>query len=210
MARYASEKLKEKRREEILNACEKLYRTLSFKEITMKEISEETSFTRPSIYNYFQTKEEIFLALFAREYDKWIADLNELRDSHPVISPLALADGLSRTLEKRGLLLKLLSMNLYDMEANSREENLAEFKARYGASIRAVKGCLDRLSPALNEDEKHTFLYSFFPFMYGIYPYTSVTEKQKSAMEKAGVGFAYHSVYELSFATLKKLLPERS
>ena len=57
MARYASEELKGARREEIINACEKLYQTLSFKEITMKEISVDTSFTRPSIYNYFQTKE---------------------------------------------------------------------------------------------------------------------------------------------------------
>ncbi|MBR6091068.1 MAG: TetR/AcrR family transcriptional regulator, partial [Anaerolineaceae bacterium] len=44
------------RREEIINACEKLYQTMSFKEITLKEIGNETSFSRPAIYNYFQTK----------------------------------------------------------------------------------------------------------------------------------------------------------
>ncbi|MBQ7671297.1 MAG: TetR/AcrR family transcriptional regulator, partial [Clostridia bacterium] len=52
------------REEEILNACEKLYERMNFKEITIKEIGAETSFSRPSIYNYFQTKEEIFLKLF--------------------------------------------------------------------------------------------------------------------------------------------------
>ena len=45
------------RKEEIINACEKLYKTMSFKEITMKEIANATSFTRTSIYNYFQTKD---------------------------------------------------------------------------------------------------------------------------------------------------------
>ena len=68
-----SGKMSASRREEIVNACEKLYETVSFREITLKTISEETSFSRPSIYNYFSTKEEIFLALFAREYDRWIA-----------------------------------------------------------------------------------------------------------------------------------------
>ena len=34
------------RREEIINACEKLYQTMSFKEITLKEIGQETSFSR--------------------------------------------------------------------------------------------------------------------------------------------------------------------
>ena len=59
------------RREEIVNACEALYQTMSFKDITLKEIGSVTSFSRPTIYNYFQTKEEIFLALYEREYDRW-------------------------------------------------------------------------------------------------------------------------------------------
>ena len=59
------------RREEIVAACEQLYQTMSFKDITLKEISSVTSFSRPTIYNYFHTKEEIFLALYKREYVRW-------------------------------------------------------------------------------------------------------------------------------------------
>lgn len=206
MARYASEKLKEARREEIVSACEKLYKTLGFKEITMKEIGLETSFTRASIYNYFQTKEEIFLALFAREYDKWTEELNELYEKNEVLTNETFAEKLSLTLEKRKLMLKLLSMNMYDMEESSREENLAEFKVSYGMSIQAVKRCLDRLTPARSEEEKESFLYSFFPFLFGLYPYAEVTEKQRKAMEKANVGFVYHSVFDLSYNTIKNLL----
>ena len=46
------------RREEIINACEKLYENNNFKDITIKNIGEETTFSRTSIYNYFHTKEE--------------------------------------------------------------------------------------------------------------------------------------------------------
>ena len=66
------------RREEIVNACEQLYQTRSFKEITLKEIGKVTSFSRPTIYNYFQTREEIFLALFQREYDRWNEELEAI------------------------------------------------------------------------------------------------------------------------------------
>ena len=52
------------REEEIMGACQRLYQTMSFKDVTIKEIGAVTSFTRTSIYTYFQTKEEIFLALF--------------------------------------------------------------------------------------------------------------------------------------------------
>ena len=41
------------RREEIITACETLYQTMGFREITIKEIADYTSFSRPSIYNYF-------------------------------------------------------------------------------------------------------------------------------------------------------------
>ncbi len=63
------------RRSEIISACEKLYETVSFKDITLGEISKETSFSRPLIYNYFETKKEIVLALMQREYDLWNCSL---------------------------------------------------------------------------------------------------------------------------------------
>ena len=62
-----SEERTNARKEEIINACKTLYQTMSFKDITIKEIGNVTSFSRTSIYNYFETKEEIFLALLTRE-----------------------------------------------------------------------------------------------------------------------------------------------
>ena len=70
-----SRKIVETRPEEIVNACRKLYKTMSFHEVTISRISEETSISRPSIYNYFQTKEEIFLALLKDEFDRWTTSL---------------------------------------------------------------------------------------------------------------------------------------
>ena len=122
------------KREEIINACEQLYRTMSFREITLKEIGKITSFSRPTIYNYFETKEEIFLALFQREYERFADDLDALCRREATLPLESLASELARALENRPLMLKLLSMNLYDMEANSRMERLVEFKTAYGES----------------------------------------------------------------------------
>ena len=123
------------RKEEIVNACEQLYQTMSFKDITLKEIGAVTSFTRTSIYNYFQTKEEIFLALYEKEYDRWNEELIAIFEEHETLSAEALADLLAKTIANRPVLLKLLAMNNYDMEANSRPELLASFKRAYGASM---------------------------------------------------------------------------
>ena len=53
----------ESRPDEIVEACRQLYQNHTFHEITLKDISDRTSLSRPSIYNYFATKEEIFLEL---------------------------------------------------------------------------------------------------------------------------------------------------
>ncbi len=58
----------------------------------------------------------------------------------------------------------------------------------------------------MDEQARQAFIYSFFPFIYGIYPYTVVTDKQKNAMEKAGVDFAYYSIEEIAYTCAKKLL----
>ena len=194
------------RREEIINACQRLYQTMSFKEITLKEIGAETSFSRPTIYNYFQTKEEIFLALYEREYDLWNAELEAILSENELLSKAGLAEKIARSLEKREQLLKLLAMNNYDMEANSRHELLASFKGAYGRSLENMDRILEKFCPELDTAQRLSFRLVFFPFMFGIYPYAAVTEKQRSAMEQAGVDFRYLSIYELTLACLHRLL----
>jgi len=201
-----SAELTNARREEILAACRKLYESRSFKDITLKEIGQKTSFTRTSIYNYFETKEEIFLALFQREYELFAEDLDGLCGREDALDADALASELARALERRPLMLKLLSMNLYDMEANSRRERLVEFKVAYGESKDALDRCLQKFVPELGVQGRQTFLYAFLPFVYGLYPYTVVTDKQREAMKEAGIAYVYMSTYEMARTFIRTLL----
>ena len=201
-----SAELTNARREEIISACAQLYQTMSFKEITLKDIAGATSFTRTSIYNYFQTKEEIFLALMQKEYERWMAALDDLAASYTVMSVEAFSGALAHTLEKRGMLLKLLSMNHFDMEENSRPECLREFKEAYGASIEALRRCLVKFFPGMDAKARQDFLYAFLPFLYGLYPYTTVSGKQRQAMAEAGLDFVYMSVYDMACNCVRALL----
>ena len=75
-----------------------------------------------------------------------------------------------------------------------------------GASLDAVTRMVKKYIPEMNEAGRQQFLYAFFPFIYGIYPYTSVTEKQKAAMAQAEIPYVYQSAYDLTYTCLKKLL----
>ena len=201
-----SEELTIARKEEILDACATLYETMGFRDITIRDIGAKTSFTRTSIYNYFQTKEEIFLALLQREHEVWSADLEELARWDKALSVEEFAHELARTLEKRGCMLKLMSMNLYDMERNSRLENLAAFKQAYAGALQAVILCLETFFPRMGAGEVRDFLYAFFPFLFGVYPYTTHTDKQLEAMKLAHVDYTPHSIYEIVDSFVQKIL----
>ena len=201
-----NDEIVEDKKEEIVKACEELYKETSFKDITIKGIGEQGKFSRTSIYYYFQTKEEIFLALFKQEYEKWINDLEKIYNQNEKLTKEDFAEKLAHTIEKRKNLLKLLSMNLYDMEENSRIEELTKFKEAYGRAVKMVKKCIDKFFKEMTEEEKEKFIFSFFPFMYGIYPYAEVTEKQKEAMKNANIPFKSQTIYEITYNGLLKLL----
>ena len=198
-----SPELTASRKEEIVNACEKLYQTMSFKEITIKDIGAVTSFTRTSIYNYFQTKEEIFLALMQREYELWAEEMNELAKENETMTTEEFSSALAHSLEKHEQLLKLLAMNHYDMEENSRPEWLTEFKVAYGASLDAVRVCVRKFFP---ETDCESFIFVFFPFLFGVYPYSVATQKQLDAMRDAKMKFRMHSIYEIIYSCVMQLL----
>lgn len=196
----------DKNKNEILSACERLYETHNFKDITIKDIGDKITLSRPSIYNYFETKEEIFLLMFQKEYEEWTKDLKSIINNNASLTKKEFASLLAYTLENKKRLLKLLSTNMYSIEENSRIENLVEFKKAYKEAVHTVKLCINKFFPSKNENEVMEFLYTFFPFMYGIYPYTIVTDKQKVAMEKAGIDFKYYSIYEMAYNGILKLL----
>ena len=202
----ASEELTRTRRKEIIDACRRLYERMSFRDITIKDIGAETSFTRTSIYNYFQTREEIFLGLLKQEFDDWCKDLESLSSPGSPLTAQAFAERLSDSLERRSTMLKLLSMNLYDMEANSRLEELTSFKLSYGESMKLLRSGLKSLSPGISPEAEEGFIYAFYPFLFGIYPYTNATQKQQEAMRLTGIKYPTYTIKELSYSFISRQL----
>lgn len=195
----------DKRREEIMDACEKLYETKGFHSITIKDISVETSFSRPSIYNYFQTKEEIFLGILTREYLKWNRDIENIIEDKKQLNGDKLAKEIAKTMEQRKTLLKISAMNLYEIEENSRDELLVEYKKAFKESVEIFDNCLKKNLLDISSKRREQIRYAFFPYMYGMYPYAYPTEKQISAMDEVGLSHADVTIYELTYQFLKLL-----
>lgn len=193
---------------EILTATKKLINEgYYYKDINIKKIGTVTSFSRPSIYNYFETKEEIFLSLLTNEYLAWADELFSLNDYSSTFSQKQYINQLAQSLDDRPLMLKLLSNNLTDFEEKSRIEVIVKFKASYGRTMDAVDSNIQVYFPEMSKEDRMLFRYTFFPSLFGLNPYSIGTPKQQEGLHLAGVDFTYFSVYELTRNLLMKILP---
>ena len=158
-----SEERTNARKEEIINACEMLYQTMNFKDITIKEIGNVTSFSRTSIYNYFETKEEIFLALLKREYDAWILDLHKIVEEHESMDDEQIASAIAKSLDQRHSTSEdTFHRIIMIWRKTAVIEMLIEFKVSYGNSLRAVMGILAKFRPDMDIEKRQEFVYAFF------------------------------------------------
>lgn len=199
--------LTSKRKNEILDACESIYRSQGFYGVTVKEISTKISMTRPAIYHYFETKEEILLGLLIREYDRWCKELEAMAEPAGGMSRNGLSELIAHSLEDKDILLRILNMNLYEIELNSRTERLADFKTQYKRCVTAFHVMLRCWKPEVTDEECKDFTETFSAFLFGVYPFTRHTEKQIEAMRMAGVPLDEPSIYEMVRKALLKALP---
>ncbi|MBM7636827.1 TetR/AcrR family transcriptional regulator [Streptococcus saliviloxodontae] len=193
-----------RRRDEIIDSCERLYQHRDLKDITINEIGKELSFSRTAVYSYFNNKEEIIISLLEREYSKWIQELEKLKQLK--LSKEEFAEVIASSLDNRSILLKILAIDMESLDAASRMEILVSFKRCYGKTLRTFQEALHYQFSDLSPEKVSQITFAFFPFLYGVYPYVKVTDKQKEAMAQAQVPYVYLSQHALIKQTLEQLL----
>lgn len=200
------------RQKEIIDACDTLYGKSNFDSVTIKAISELTSFTRSSIYNYYKTKEEIFLDLMQREYMDWYDEVRTKFETERAMTKADFCQFLTHSLIKREKMLRLLSIHLTAIENNCRVEKLVEFKKNAAVIFKLFSHGIDKFFPETPFRDKKIFRSELFIYVFGIYPFTHLSRKQKAAMKEAHVVFntisfeklCYHGIYLLSANLIEK------
>ena len=198
--------LVKKRREEIIQSARTLYETMPYWQITFRDVAQGITFGRSSIYNYFHTKEEIFLGVLQKEYELWNADIQTILTMDQPLDIDGYAKVLAKTIAKREIMLKLLAMNIYELENHSRKENLVEFKVAYGATIDSIRKTLTRYFPNMSENDHVQFIYLLYPYLMGVYNYTHVEPYQKEAMDTVGIQHYDFTTEALVESLIKRIL----
>jgi AcrR family transcriptional regulator len=132
--------LKDSRRDDILAAALALFRAGPYEGIAMADVAAASGVAKGTLYLYVRSKEALFLALLAREFHAWFADLAAVLAARP--SAAATLDWIAASLDRRRDMLRLAGLAHAILERNITMETARDFK-------RAVLAGMAQIAPAL-------------------------------------------------------------
>jgi AcrR family transcriptional regulator len=106
------------KRQAILTAALQIFRRTSYPEVTMSAIAVAAKLAKGTLFLYFSTKEELFLALLEAQIIEWFDTVDTELDSLDQISIPAIASLLANSLDEREELARLLAIHSTILEQN--------------------------------------------------------------------------------------------
>ncbi|WP_229780585.1 TetR/AcrR family transcriptional regulator [Deinococcus malanensis] len=141
-ARARSTEEKNQRRDDILRAAERLWTTTPYADLSMNQVAREAQLAKGTLYLYFDTKEELFLALLSEHLGAWLHDLTAQLDERQPQTPDDVTDVLLATSQGLEPLRRLLVLLGTVLERNVRPEVVTSFKQEVQA---LTEGVVERL-----------------------------------------------------------------
>lgn len=126
-ARLAAQKLA--RRQAILDAAWRAFHTTPYGELTVAAIARETGLAKGTVFLYFRTKEEIFLAVTGQQLTEWFDAVDSRLAQLP--SPAITDDVveiIAHSLQERVYFTRLLAILSTVLEQNANYDAVLQFK----------------------------------------------------------------------------------
>ena len=132
------------RRSAILDAARRLYLADSRQLPSAARIAEEAGLAKGTLYLYFRTKEEIFLALLAAEFSALLQLVHEVFSATPQPTPGEFLMRYIAHLDQHPELLRLDAMAYSVLEQNMGDAQLRAFKLELTQGLVAAGALLDQ------------------------------------------------------------------
>jgi TetR/AcrR family transcriptional regulator len=128
--RARNDRAKLERREHLLATARTLWTQGTFSSITMNQVASQAKLAKGTTYLYFQSKEELLLALLGQELEQWFDHLDHELEQTLAHTPRSLAHLIAESLQDRQNLIRLLSIQGGILEQNVTETAAKSFKTQ--------------------------------------------------------------------------------
>ena len=154
------------------------------------DIAADTGLAKGTVYRYFQSKEQIFLALLTQDFAELFTALELLIEQLP--QPLSqaaapFADGYLKLLQQSATLLPLLALLNAVLEQNLPQPQLLAFKQQLAQALDALGGKLAARFTALSPARASQLLLHSYALTLGLYQSTQLPAAVQTLLQQAGL-----------------------
>ncbi|OIK23552.1 TetR family transcriptional regulator [Streptomyces malaysiense] len=143
--RARSAEAKQAREAAILDAARTLGRARGVRDVTLTDIASAVGVHKSALLRYFETREQIFLALTAEGWREWSAELRADLGRRTEATAAEVAAALAGSLAARPLFCDLLAQAPLNLERNVSIESVRSFKLATLKEVELIGGELGRL-----------------------------------------------------------------
>ena len=149
---------KQQRQEAILSAARELALRHGVRAVSLAGIAARARIDKSALLRYFETREQIFLELTAREWTPWVRALHDGLDGAPPGSADLVADVVARSFGDRPLFCDLLAHTPLNLERNVSPETVRRYKLTSLAAVDEAAAVVHRAMPDLTAVECQEFI----------------------------------------------------
>jgi AcrR family transcriptional regulator len=190
---------KEERISAILKAAAELYETRDFENVHMGAIADRVGLAKASLYEYFSTKDDVFLALAAREVESWASDVESRleRLRRPDADRIAVALTAALRGQARLLRLRLTVRNIVERRSTTRA--VVDFNRSFFACLQRAAAALNAACPQLTPEEVTEFCIQHQAVNAGLWFMTHPLKKLGRSSDLPGlqsINFDFFGLFE--------------
>lgn len=141
---------KQARRSDILRVAMARFAASSYDEISMARIAADAGVAKGTLYLYFRSKEELFLALYEQELDDWFAEVDAALSGQKGAGSIeGLLQLISESIARRPAFLRLIAILHTVLERNVDHATALRVKTRLREHVLHTGALLERNLPFL-------------------------------------------------------------
>lgn len=177
------------RKQEIIDAAISIYDSVGYDGLTFTAISEYTNFTRPNIYKYFKTKDEILLSMIIQEFDSYSNELIGSYHKEKKYTLLEISSIWTESTLNHTRFLDLFSLLFTLIENNVSVEALSEYKKTIIPMQTPLNNLISWLFPNADAESIYTFSGTQLSLAFSLYPMSKCSNVQSAAIALSGMNY---------------------
>lgn len=196
--------------EAIITAAEKVFSKVGYKNAKMQEVADIAGITKVTLYSYFQSKENLYMALTYRGFQKLLNGYYQVIDKYKskpgLLSIIALLDKFMDFSTENFLYNEAL-LNYFSTVRSGNEDKLTDAikESIYFKKMQDIHNLLFKLSAkeVLRGKEDSSIINDFDPMFLSLHGWTMVVGYSKVL---AASGQEKRSIFHIEMSNMKKII----